>query len=138
MIEVRTASPADLPEIRAIQDGSPQAAQWDPADYLYYDVRVAVSENRVSGFAVLRTLLPGEYEILNVAVHPEMRRQGVGKRLLRELLARGKSVYFLEVRPSNENARSFYKSLGFEEVSVRPDYYENPLEPAIVMKFHSC
>jgi ribosomal-protein-alanine acetyltransferase len=138
MIEVRTASSGDLPEMRAIQDASPQAAQWDPADYLYYDVRVAVTQSRVVGFAVLRTLLPGEYEILNVAVHPEMRRQGIAKALFGELLARGKSLFFLEVRPSNDGARAFYKSLGFKEVSVRPDYYENPLEPAIVMKFHSC
>jgi ribosomal protein S18 acetylase RimI-like enzyme len=35
-------------------------------------------------------------------------------------------------------ARLFYKSVGFEEVTTRPEYYQEPPEPAIVMKFHSC
>jgi ribosomal protein S18 acetylase RimI-like enzyme len=45
---------------------------------------------------------------------------------------------FLEVRESNKAARNLYLSLGFQELGRRPEYYETPLEPAIVMKFHSC
>jgi ribosomal-protein-alanine N-acetyltransferase len=45
---------------------------------------------------------------------------------------------FLEVRESNQAARIFYKSMGFQEVGIRKEYYQAPLEAAIVMKFHSC
>jgi ribosomal-protein-alanine acetyltransferase len=138
MTEVRRGEPADLAEIRAIQDASPEAAQWDVTDYLQYDLRVAVQSIRVAGFLVSRTLAPGESEILNVAVAPEFRRQGVARALIVALVADFEGALFLEVRASNVAARLFYKSLGFEEVTTRPEYYVKPSEPAIVMKFHSC
>ena len=46
--------------------------------------------------------------------------------------------FYLEVRESNQAARNLYKSMGFQEVNIRPEYYQFPLEAAIVMKFHSC
>jgi [ribosomal protein S18]-alanine N-acetyltransferase len=138
MTAVRRGEPEDLAEIRAIQTASPQAAQWDVADYLQYDVLVAVEGVRLAGFLVSRTLAPGESEILNVAVAPEFRRRGVARALISALLAELQGAVFLEVRASNAISRIFYKSLGFEEVSVRVGYYEEPPETAIVMKFHSC
>jgi [ribosomal protein S18]-alanine N-acetyltransferase len=135
---IRRGEPGDLAEIRAIQTASPQAAQWDVADYLQYDLLVAVEGSRVAGFLVSRTLAPGESEILNLAVAPEFRRHGVARALAGALLAGSGGAVFLEVRASNEVALVFYKSLGFEEVTVRPEYYGEPLESAIVMKFHSC
>lgn len=45
---------------------------------------------------------------------------------------------FLEVRESNYVAQKFYKSLGFQPVSLRQNYYSDPPESAVVMKFHSC
>jgi ribosomal-protein-alanine acetyltransferase len=138
MMAVRRGEPGDLAEIRAIQNASPQAAQWDAADYLQYDLRVAVEGSRVAGFLVSRTLAPGESEILNLAVAPECRRRGVARALVEALTADFGGAVFLEVRASNAVARIFYKSLGFEEVTVRSEYYEEPPESAIVMKFHSC
>jgi len=135
---IRRGEPTDLREILIIQAACPQAAQWDPTQYLNYDLLVAANGIHVAGFLAGRTLAPGEHEILNLAVAPEFRRQGLGRWLVSAYLEASPGAVFLEVRPSNLAARIFYKSLGFEEVTVRPKYYHDPPEPAIVMKFHSC
>ena len=135
---MRRGEAKDLETIAAIQAASPEAAQWDPSDYLGYDLSVAVVEERVAGFLASRTLVPGESEILNVAVLPEYRRRGVGRTLLATWLGSVQGTVFLEVRASNEAARTFYRSLGFEDFLLRPQYYALPPETGIVMKFHSC
>jgi [ribosomal protein S18]-alanine N-acetyltransferase len=128
----------DLAEIAAIQAASPEAAQWQPEDYLSFDFRVSIREDRIAGFAVSRITGPGERELLNLAVGPEFRRQGIGAELVRSLQTEPGVCVFLEVRESNHGARAFYKYLGFQEVGVRCDYYSSPSESAIVLKFHSC
>jgi ribosomal protein S18 acetylase RimI-like enzyme len=135
---VRPAEPQDLAQIRAIQAASPQSAQWDPMQYFDYEILVAAHGIEVAGFLVGRTLAAREREILNLAVAPLFRRQGVGRALVTAWLERSAGTVYLEVRPSNRTARLFYKSLGFEEFTMRPDYYRDPLESAIVLKFHSC
>ena len=138
MTAVRRGEPADLAAIRTIQAASPEAAQWAVTDYLQYDLFVAKQGMHVVGFLAARPLAPGECEILNLAVAPDYRRQGVAHALLAALLESFSGAIYLEVRASNTAARSLYKSLGFEEVTARPEYYQNPSEAAIVMKFHSC
>jgi len=134
---IRRGGHDDLLAIAAIQAASPEAAHWDPADYLNYDLRVAVSEGTVAGFLVVR-IVAGEAEILNLAVAPEFRRRGLARELLQSVLKQFQGPVFLEVRESNQAARSTYQALGFAEVSMRHSYYVSPLEAAIVMKFHSC
>jgi ribosomal-protein-alanine N-acetyltransferase len=138
MLEIRPGQPRDLAEIAAIQTASPGAAAWPAADYLLYDLRVAVCENRVAGFLAARTVAEGESEILNLAVAPEFRRQGCGRALMESFLRGVRGAVFLEVRRSNSGAREFYKSMGFHELTLRQEYYSEPPEAAIVMKFHSC
>ncbi len=135
---IRPGEPRDLAEIRAIQAASPECAQWDPTEYLNYGVLVATFGMHLTGFLVGRTLEPREHELLNLAVAPEFRRQGIGRALVGAWLERAPGSVYLEVRPSNRAARLFYKSLFFQEVSTRPEYYNDPPEPAIVLKFHSC
>lgn len=130
---IRPGRPADLEAIVAIQQASPEAARWNPLDYFLYDLLVSEVAGRVTGFVVWRVTAPGEVEILNLAVSPEMRRQGTGRALLGAALDPRAEV-FLEVRTSNQVARKFYTRLGFREVGTRPNYYHSPREDAVVMK----
>jgi len=138
MTAIRRGEAGDLAEIAAIQDASPEAARWDVAGYMQYDLRVAIMAGRLAGFLVSRRVDEAESEILNLAVRPEWRRQGAARELIRSLAAEVRGELFLEVRESNEAARNLYKSMGFKEVNRRPEYYDFPPEAAIVMKFHSC
>lgn len=135
---IRRAAPADSDAIRAIQSTSPEAAQWEISQYFQYEVRVAESDSDVVGFLAARTLGAGESEILNLAVAPEFRRRGIGRTLLQAWMKEAAGIVYLEVRASNQAAQQFYKSVGFELLTVRPQYYSTPPESAIVMKFHSC
>jgi len=139
---IRAGDAADLNAIAAIQQASPAAAQWDVAGYLDYNLSVAMCGRQVAGFLVWRPLGAStdreECEILNLAVLPDLRRLGIGRALVRTLAESFPGAIFLEVRPSNSGAIGLYKSLGFQEVGLRPGYYASPPEAAIVMKFHSC
>ena len=77
-----------------------------------------------------------EWELENIVVVEVARRQGLGTLLLEEFVTRARAGHgiaiFLEVRESNQNARSLYRRLGFEEKGVRKDYYADPGEDAIL------
>jgi len=147
VISIRPAAESDLDEIWRIQASSGHAAHWSPADYLRHQCLVAVDSGavgtpqgfeRVTGFAVARYTAPDELEILNVAVDPPCRRRGVARGLIQQLLVNHRGAVWLEVRPSNSAARRLYHALGFQVIAIRENYYSEPTEPAIVMKFHSC
>ncbi|NMO16737.1 ribosomal protein S18-alanine N-acetyltransferase [Pyxidicoccus fallax] len=78
-----------------------------------------------------------EVHVLNVATAPAHRRRGVARAVMDEVLARGKArrctLATLEVRRSNEPAIQLYRSLGFRPVGIRPNYYVDEGEDAIVM-----
>lgn len=78
-----------------------------------------------------------EMHILNLAVRPENRKQGIARRLVLAGLKRahdkGARRAFLEVRTSNIAAQKLYSSLGFTGTSIRRDYYDSPVEDAVVM-----
>lgn len=137
-VTVRAASERDLPAIAEIQAGAPEASQWNPRDYLAYDCRVAEVEGAVVGFVVVRAVATSEWEILNLAVAAGARRQGIGRLLLRGVLAGCSGEFFLEVRETNTTGRRFYERLGFKVVTRRLRYYANSEEAAIVMKLYSC
>ncbi|MFN0170568.1 MAG: GNAT family N-acetyltransferase [Bryobacteraceae bacterium] len=134
---IRRATPEDLEAIARIQAGCPEAAQWPPGDYLRCDCRVAELDGRVAGFAVFRRLGPGEAEILNLAVDPDCRRRGVASDLLRGTLPDFPGRVFLEVRRSNPAAQRLYELFGFQITGVRPQYYSEPIETAVVMTLQS-
>ena len=79
-----------------------------------------------------------EGDITNVAVSPAHRKKGYGEALVSKAkeLAREKQLemILLEVRVSNAPAISLYKKMGFEELGIRKNFYEHPVEDAIIMK----
>lgn len=133
-MKVRPAIASDLDRLREIQSSSPEASAWNPLDY---DCLAAEIDGCVAGFLVSRETIPGEREILNVAVDPAHRRRGLGKGLIEAELARSNRAWFLEVRESNAPAIALYQSMGFEPAGRRPNYYNSPPEAAIVMRFFS-
>ena len=100
---------------------------------------VAEEEGKVVGYIGSYYCHPEGY-ITNVAVAPEMRRHGIGRALIKELIARGKelslSLWTLEVRESNTGAIALYSSLGFEKVGRRPRFYRDPEEAAELMTYY--
>ena len=93
-------------------------------------------DGRVAGYAMFSLVL-GEGEILNLAVHPAARRRGLATSLLdatlEQLRAAGATTVFLEVRQSNRAAIQLYARAGFQSVSLRRAYYRNPTEHAVTM-----
>lgn len=87
---------------------------------------------------LLGTVILPEAEILRIAVLPSERRRGRGEALLKAFLSeigkRGADVAFLEVRTDNLPAVSLYRKCGFSDVSVRKNYYRDPMADALVMR----
>ena len=77
-------------------------------------------------------------DMMNLAVAPEFRRQGIGESLVNALVAylqqKGIIALLLEVRASNDPAIALYERLGFEQVGRRPNYYHHPKEDALIMR----
>jgi ribosomal-protein-alanine N-acetyltransferase len=82
-------------------------------------------------------LIVDEAHIATLAVHPEMRRQGIARKLLcvalREAAEDGMLSALLEVRAGNEAAQDLYRKFDFEVVGRRPRYYQDNHEDAILM-----
>lgn len=81
-------------------------------------------------------VIADEAEIVNVATAPAYRRLGLAAALIEHLLHAhpGLAQIFLEVRASNTAAQALYEKMGFSRYAVRRDYYENPMEDAILMR----
>ena len=81
-----------------------------------------------------------EGNITTVAVNPNYRRKKIGQNLIREILERAKQIgvtdVILEVRETNAAAICLYEKMGFEEAGIRKNFYEKPLENAIIMWKH--
>jgi ribosomal-protein-alanine N-acetyltransferase len=106
------------------------------AQNAYAHYIVALRGSRVLGYGGM-WLVMDEAHVTNIAVHPAERRQGLGDRLLTALeeraAARGCRRMTLEVRPSNDAARRLYRKHGFVAQGIRPGYYADTREDAIVM-----
>jgi ribosomal-protein-alanine N-acetyltransferase len=102
-------------------------------------VRVAERESAIVGASV-SWIVADEVHVLDVATHPHVQRQGIGRELVRDIIALARSYrarhVYLEVRRSNGAALALYRSVGFASVGVRAKYYsddEDAIEMALVM-----
>ncbi|MCL2409207.1 MAG: ribosomal protein S18-alanine N-acetyltransferase [Oscillospiraceae bacterium] len=134
------ATEAHMPEITAIEQES-FTSPWAPGLILYelnnpdtyFDV--AVENNAVIGFCILRRIAEIEGDLLNIAVSPSVRGRGVADALLTSALAHAVGIeeIYLEVRVSNSAAISLYEKHGFRHLGRRKHYYDNPIEDAFTM-----
>ena len=133
----------DLDGVLAIEEASfnnPTTRAWYEAELTRPDVCkvfvIRTAERRVAGFAAFWKVAD-EMHINNLAVHPDCRGQGLGRRLLAGILAAGYAFGVrratLEVRRSNVIAQRLYAGAGFLVVGVRGDYYTHPVEDALVL-----
>ncbi|HSN20973.1 MAG TPA: ribosomal protein S18-alanine N-acetyltransferase [Usitatibacter sp.] len=91
-----------------------------------YDCWVVTHGEAVIGYAILMIALD-EAHLLNFAIAAEWQNQGIGRAFLDHVIqvardAKAQIVY-LEVRPSNAPARHLYRSVGFQQIAIRPEYY---------------
>ena len=90
----------------------------------------------LSGYLVAQRL-PDEWHVLDVGVSVEKRRQGIGRALVLAIIAHaaenGEHGVLLEVRASNDGAIALYRELGFAHNGLRPGYYSDNREDALVM-----
>ena len=98
---------------------------------------VAVEGETLAGYVGSQSVM-GEADMMNLAVQPEYRRQGIGEKLVSAMIAalaqQNVHSLTLEVRVSNAPATSLYEKLGFVQVGRRPNYYKNPKEDALILR----
>ncbi|MBP5736351.1 MAG: ribosomal protein S18-alanine N-acetyltransferase [Acidaminococcaceae bacterium] len=97
---------------------------------------VETADSNIVGFAGLWNVA-GEAQVMRVAVRKALRNRGLGLLLTQELInmawESGAEAVTLEVRESNAAARRVYERCGFVSSGVRPDYYEDTHEGAVIM-----
>jgi ribosomal-protein-alanine N-acetyltransferase len=151
-VRVRQANTADIPAMIDLERQSPAAAHWSRQQYegLFLatgsqqpsERRAWVVEDEGTASKILAFLIAhrvdSEWELENIAVAGKARRQGIGARLLAELIEHARAAHgrgiFLEVRESNQAARALYGKAGFKETGLRKSYYSDPPEDAILCR----
>lgn len=110
----------------------------------YLNLKLTIN-NKIIGFCICQ-LVADEANLFNIAIHPELRQQGLAKALLNHLIKKLLTInsanpiasLWLEVRKSNTAAIGLYHSLGFNKITVRKNYYptlDGKQEDAIVMAY---
>ncbi len=133
MLNISPLKDKDIPAVVAIENlsfaapKSEDVFREDEHKYL-----VARDKDKIVGYIGIEDIA-SEKHIINMAVHPDYRNKGIGKRLI-ETVLNDKEVLFLEVRASNLSAQSLYKKYGFSIVGIRKHYYSDNDEDAYIMK----
>ena len=95
---------------------------------------VALADGEVVGYVGSQTVLQ-EADMMNIAVSGSLRRRGIAKMLVEELIRQLDAYQLtLEVRASNAPAIALYESLGFQQVGLRKNYYRKPKEDALILR----
>jgi ribosomal-protein-alanine N-acetyltransferase len=146
-VRIRPMTPADLDRVIEIERSLEQAPHWSRETWiaalnpLAALNRIALlaedpRSKNVAAFAVA-SLLPPQAELEMIAVAPELQRHGLARLLFatltNELQTRQVTEVSLEVRASNRPALALYRHLSFLETALRPRYYADPVEDAVLM-----
>lgn len=146
-LSIRAASIDDLDAIWAIEAAVFASEAWSremmreelTADHRVY-LALVDGAGAVRGYGGLLAV-GAEGDVQTIALDPGSRGGGQGRRLMNALLDAGEGLgvreVFLEVRADNPVARGLYASLGFEEIGVRPRYYQPDGIDAIVMRLET-
>ena len=146
--QLRRATADDLDDIMAIETSVFGSDAWSSdsmraelADrHGYYLVAFPPqAPTRIEAYAGLHApLREPQADIQTIAVVGSARRRGLGRVLMVQLIAearqRGATEIFLEVRADNPSAQHLYEGLGFDEIAVRPNYYQPDGVDAIIMR----
>ena len=135
--------PLDLDDVLSIERAS-FSMPWSRGAFLYEMEQNQVARcfvgregGRVVGYVCVWEVAD-ELHITNIAVHPGLRRRGLARRLLGAILEDGRTrrlrAVTLEVRPTNDEARTLYESFGFRVVGRRRGYYYDTGEDALIME----
>jgi ribosomal-protein-alanine N-acetyltransferase len=140
--EIRLMQPSDLKSVAAVERAA-YAFPWSLGIFRdcllagYYCLVFDVGKS-VTGYGIM-SIAAAEAHLLNLCVHPSAQRLGYGRRLLSALFLKAEDAevdkIFLEVRPSNHVALRLYQSVGFQQIGIRPAYYqaERGREDAVVL-----
>lgn len=141
LMRLRKMRSSDLPGVMAIERANYQFP-WGEDIFrdcfrANYSCWVCEEQDAVLGYSIL-AMGVGEAHVLNICVAPDEQGQGIGRKMLENLIeeARGRAeTMFLEVRPSNTVALALYQNMGFNEIGIRKGYYpaENGREDAIML-----
>lgn len=143
-IIIRKMQPEDLAKVCEIEKDN-FSLPWSEKSFLESMERedtvflVALEDEDIAGY-IGCYCIAGAGEITNVAVKASHRRKGIGGGLLQKLYEKGAALdtqeYFLEVRESNEAAIGLYLRQGFVKEGIRKNFYEKPVENAVIMWNH--
>jgi [ribosomal protein S18]-alanine N-acetyltransferase len=143
-LTIRAATPGDISAMLQIEKRAVTASHWSRQQYesLFskhpHSLALVIEDHSgIHGFLIAHAV-GSEWEIENIAIAGAARRRGLGTRLMGEFIDRvrrdgGESV-FLEVRESNQAARSLYEKWAFVESGRRNNYYRQPNESAVVYR----
>jgi ribosomal-protein-alanine N-acetyltransferase len=140
-LDIRPMRQGDLGQVLAIERRS-HATPWSESMFVSELGRrdgialIAVDGGRPVGYVMVARQVE-VWHVLNVAVHPDRRGEGIGESLMTTLFEigdrRDHRGYTLEVRVSNATAIRLYRRLGFEDHGIRPRYYSDNGEDALIM-----
>ncbi len=141
IIRVREISAEDIEDAALLEKTNLGKEAWSQKQLLDAITRddtiylVAVKSEKIVGLCGVQNI-SGEGEITNVSVASYCRGEGIGYKMLKQLLERGKGIgikdYTLEVRAGNKSAISLYERLGFKSEGVRPGFYDEPKDDAVI------
>lgn len=141
MIKIREMQLDDLEQVMTIEEAN-FSVPWTETGFFTFLLRedtlflVAEEGEKILGYCGVVTV-QDEGDITNVAVEKNRQNQGIGKKLLEEMFQRtqkaGVCRLFLEVRAGNAAALHLYEKMGFVQMGIRKNYYEQPVEDGVVM-----